>query len=123
MLHVLLCAVLCRSLLRGRLRSQLASLRKECGAALQAVADAGLGRWVKLLAARSAANTRLRQYELRQLLDLSEQVRGGGLDGGGSRAHVCGVIWLHSLRLRQFWYMHRWTRTNTRRRCSSRACC
>uniref|UniRef100_A0A383V506 Vacuolar protein sorting-associated protein 54 n=1 Tax=Tetradesmus obliquus TaxID=3088 RepID=A0A383V506_TETOB len=54
--------------------SQLASLRKECGAALQAVADAGLGRWVKLLAARSAANTRLRQYELRQLLDLSEQV-------------------------------------------------
>ncbi|KAF6266668.1 Vps54-like protein-domain-containing protein [Scenedesmus sp. NREL 46B-D3] len=54
--------------------SQLAAQRKECGAALQVVADVGLGRWVKLLAARSAANTRLKQYELRQLLDLSEQV-------------------------------------------------
>jgi hypothetical protein len=60
-----------------RVCSQLASLRKECGAALQVVADVGLGRWVKLLSARSAANTRLKQYELRQLLDLSEQVGQG----------------------------------------------
>jgi hypothetical protein len=57
--------------------SQLAALRKECSAALQVVVDVGLGRWVKLLAARSAANMRLKQYELRQLLDLSEQVGSG----------------------------------------------
>jgi hypothetical protein len=57
--------------------SQLAALRKECSAALQVVVDVGLGRWVKLLAARSAANMRLKQYELRQLLDLSEQVGWG----------------------------------------------
>lgn len=57
--------------------SQVAALRKECSAALQVVVDVGLGRWVKLLATRSAAHTRLKQYELRQLLDLSEQVTQG----------------------------------------------
>lgn len=59
--------------------SQLTSLRKECSAALQVVVDVALGRWVKLLAARSTAHTRLRQYELRQLLDLSEQVGRGAV--------------------------------------------
>lgn len=54
--------------------SQLLSIRKECSGALQVVVDVALGRWVKLLSARSAAHTRLKQYELRQLLDMSEQV-------------------------------------------------
>jgi hypothetical protein len=44
--------------------------------AVQVVCDVGLGRWVKLLNARSTAHTRLKQYELKQILDLSEQVRG-----------------------------------------------
>ncbi len=43
--------------------------------AVQVAADVGLGRWVKLLNARSTAHTRLKQYELKQILDLSEQVR------------------------------------------------
>jgi hypothetical protein len=51
-------------------------VRKVCSSALQLVVDVGLGRWVKLLAARNAAHVRLKQYELKQLLDLSEQVRG-----------------------------------------------
>lgn len=42
--------------------------------AVQVVADVGLGRWVKLLNARSTAHARLKQYELKQILDLSEQV-------------------------------------------------
>lgn len=54
--------------------SQLASLRRDCAAALQVVVDVGLGRWVKLLSARGGGATRLKQYELKQLLDLSEQV-------------------------------------------------
>ncbi len=50
-------------------------MRREAAAALQSVVDAGLGRWVKLLGCRADAHARLKQYELRQLLDLSEQVR------------------------------------------------
>jgi hypothetical protein len=57
------------------LHRQLASVRREAAAALQSVVDAGLGRWVKLLGCRADAHARLKQYELRQLLDLSEQVR------------------------------------------------
>ena len=37
--------------------------------------DAGQGRWVKLLGARSSAHMRLRLSELKQLLDASEEVR------------------------------------------------
>lgn len=47
---------------------------KACIVAVQVAADVGLGRWVKLLNARSTAHTRLKQYELKQILDLSEQV-------------------------------------------------
>jgi SWI/SNF-related matrix-associated actin-dependent regulator 1 of chromatin subfamily A len=42
--------------------------------AVQVAADMGLGRWVKLLNARTPVHARLKQYELKQLLDLSEQV-------------------------------------------------
>eukprot|EP00882_Tetradesmus_deserticola_P028841 GHRQ01032139.1.p1 GENE.GHRQ01032139.1~~GHRQ01032139.1.p1 ORF type:complete len:105 (+),score=42.38 GHRQ01032139.1:386-700(+) len=70
----LLCCAVC---VCCRVCSQLAGVRRECAAALQVAVDVGLGRWVKLLAGRSAANTRLKQYELRQLLELSEQVGGG----------------------------------------------
>jgi hypothetical protein len=47
---------------------------KACQVAVQVAADVGLGRWVKLLNARSTAHMRLKQYELKQILDLSEQV-------------------------------------------------
>jgi hypothetical protein len=56
--------------------SQSLPVLKACGVAVQVVCDVGLGRWVKLLNARSTAHTRLKQYELKQILDLSEQVRG-----------------------------------------------
>jgi hypothetical protein len=44
----------------------------------QAVIDVGQGRWVKLLGARSSAHMRLRLYELKQLLQISEEVRSRG---------------------------------------------
>jgi hypothetical protein len=55
--------------------SEAVRVLKACGVAVQVAADVGLGRWVKLLNARSAAHTRVKQYELKQILDLSEQVR------------------------------------------------
>lgn len=55
-------------------RSEYGPPLKACIVAVQVAADVGLGRWVKLLNARSAAHTRLKQYELQQILDLSEQV-------------------------------------------------
>lgn len=64
-----LCACVCPC-------SQSLPVLKACGVAVQVVCDVGLGRWVKLLNARSTAHTRLKQYELKQILDLSEQVRG-----------------------------------------------
>ncbi len=53
-------------------RSQLAAVRKDTAGALQQVVDVGQDRWVKLVAARTNAHMRLKLYELRQLLDLSE---------------------------------------------------
>jgi hypothetical protein len=56
-------------------------VQRDCAAALQGVAEVGQGRWAKLLAARAGGGAggggggaRLRLYELKQLLDLSEQV-------------------------------------------------
>lgn len=57
--------------------SQSNTVLKACNVAVQVAADVGMGRWVKLLNARSTAHTRLKQYELKQILDLSEQVGGG----------------------------------------------
>ena len=54
--------------------SQLQAVRKDCAATLQNVVDVAQNRWVKLLASRTNAHTRLKLYELKQLLDLSEQV-------------------------------------------------
>jgi hypothetical protein len=56
-------------------------MQRDCAAALQGVAEVGQGRWAKLLAARAGGaggggGVRLRLYELKQLLDLSEQVGG-----------------------------------------------
>eukprot|EP00775_Hariotina_reticulata_P013694 gene13694-13816_t len=74
--HVLRVTQLLEAILTGinASASQVSMVRKVCGSALQLVVDVGLGRWVKLLGARSAAHVRLKQYELKQLLDLSEQV-------------------------------------------------
>lgn len=62
------CGVLCFG---GRVLELCAPLMLPCTSPLQ-VGDVGLGRWIKLLAARSSAHTRLKLYELRQLLDLTE---------------------------------------------------
>ncbi|KIZ01614.1 hypothetical protein MNEG_6350 [Monoraphidium neglectum] len=70
--------------------SQVAALRKDVTAALQVAVDAGQGRWVKLLGARSSAHMRLRLYELKQLLDASEEV--------AAYAESCGARTLGSLR-------------------------
>lgn len=56
--------------------SHLQAVRKDVNAALQQVVDVGQGRWVKLLAARTNSHMRLKLYELKQLLDISEQVGG-----------------------------------------------
>jgi hypothetical protein len=55
--------------------SEAVRVLKACSVAVQVASDVGLGRWVKLLNARGAAHARIKQYELKQILDLSEQVR------------------------------------------------
>lgn len=65
----------------------------------------GLGRWVKLLNARSASHTRLKQYELKQILDLSEQVGqawGGRTLGSCIQTHsICATTALEQFLRRQ----------------------
>jgi len=72
--------------------SQIAALRRDCAAALQVVVDAGQGRWVKLLGARSSAHMRLRLYELKQLLDASEEVRVCACRLCWARGFLCDVM-------------------------------